>query len=174
MSCFVMYTPYHLAESDWDSASAKIWVIPFEATLEEFFPGFGKLVEHREVVTPLDIERVVGLSEGNIFAGEMFSSPDVFESPSSRLESISHSDSGILPMRLGHPPRRWGDGRSGQTGGQTDPQRPLNGNFACALKGLPHHALSPEFSGSPCGLFKTGNVAELDSLWVRQKIEAAC
>ncbi|MDG1983414.1 MAG: amine oxidase, partial [Planctomycetota bacterium] len=29
---------------------------------------------HREVVTPLDIERTVGLTEGNIFAGELFDS----------------------------------------------------------------------------------------------------
>ena len=43
-----------------------------QATLEAFFPGFNQLVEHREVVTPLDIERVVGLTEGNIFQGEMF------------------------------------------------------------------------------------------------------
>ena len=33
-------------------------------------PGFSDLVLHREVVTPLDIERVTGLSEGNIFAGD--------------------------------------------------------------------------------------------------------
>ncbi len=39
-------------------------------TIESFFPGFGDLVLHREVVTPLDIERVVGLSEGNIYAGD--------------------------------------------------------------------------------------------------------
>ena len=48
-----------------------------QATLESFFPGFGDLVLHREVVTPLDIERVVGLSEGNIFAGE-FLAPQMF------------------------------------------------------------------------------------------------
>ena len=38
---------------------------------------FGDLVLQREVVTPLDIERVVGLSEGNIFAGE-FLSPQMY------------------------------------------------------------------------------------------------
>jgi phytoene dehydrogenase-like protein len=45
--------------------------------LEELFPGFGDLVLHREVVTPLDIERTVGLTEGNIFAGE-FLAPQMF------------------------------------------------------------------------------------------------
>jgi phytoene dehydrogenase-like protein len=48
-----------------------------QAVLESHFPGFGKLVLHREVVTPLDIERVTGLSEGNIFAGE-FLAPQMY------------------------------------------------------------------------------------------------
>jgi phytoene dehydrogenase-like protein len=42
-------------------------------TLESFFPGFGDLVLQREVVTPLDIEQVAGLPEGNIFHGELLS-----------------------------------------------------------------------------------------------------
>ncbi len=72
MSCFVHYTPYHLRGSDWDSERQRLGDT-VQATLESFFPGFSELVVHREVVTPLDIERVVGLSEGNIFAGELLS-----------------------------------------------------------------------------------------------------
>ncbi|HKF85887.1 MAG TPA: hypothetical protein VKB30_08880, partial [Candidatus Limnocylindrales bacterium] len=45
--------------------------------VESFFPGFSDLILHREVVTPLHIERTVGLSEGNIFAGE-FLAPQMF------------------------------------------------------------------------------------------------
>lgn len=73
MSCFVMYAPFHLAESDWESERENLGDT-VQATLEEFFPGFGELVLHREVVTPLDIEKLVGLTEGNIFAGELFAS----------------------------------------------------------------------------------------------------
>ena len=73
MSCFVMYTPYKLAEGTWDDQRDALGDTVQE-TLEEFFPGFSELVLHREVVTPLDIERTVGLSEGNIFAGELFDS----------------------------------------------------------------------------------------------------
>ena len=72
MSCFVMYAPYHLAEGDWASEREKLGDTVQE-TIEGFFPGFGDRVAHREVVTPLDIETLVGLSEGNIFAGELFS-----------------------------------------------------------------------------------------------------
>ncbi len=69
MSCFVQYAPYHLRESDWDTEKEQFGDT-VQATLESFFPGFGDLVLQREIRTPLDIERTVGLSEGNIFAGE--------------------------------------------------------------------------------------------------------
>lgn len=73
MSCFVMYAPYRLAESDWQRQREPLGDT-VQATLEQFFPGFGKKVLHREIVTPHDIESLVGLSEGNIFAGELFES----------------------------------------------------------------------------------------------------
>jgi len=76
MSCFIQYTPYKLRESDWDTERQNLGDT-VQATLESFFPGFGKLVLQREVQTPLDIERTVGLSEGNIFAGE-FLAPQMF------------------------------------------------------------------------------------------------
>ncbi len=80
MSCFVQYAPYHLKGSDWDTERQNFGDT-VQATLESFFPGFGKLVLHREVVTPLDIERVVGLSEGNIFGGEFFAPQMYFFRP---------------------------------------------------------------------------------------------
>ena len=76
LSCFVQYTPYHLRESDWDHEREPM-ADRVQATLERFFPGFDELVLQREVQTPLDIERTVGLSEGNIFAGE-FLAPQMF------------------------------------------------------------------------------------------------
>ena len=76
MSCFVQYTPYHLRESDWDAERDHLGDT-VQRTLDSFFPGFGDLVLQREVRTPLDIERTVGLSEGNIFAGE-FLAPQMF------------------------------------------------------------------------------------------------
>jgi len=73
MSCFVQWVPYHLRESDWDAERQRLGDT-VQATLESFFPGFGDLVLQREVVTPADIERVAGLSEGNIFHGELLAS----------------------------------------------------------------------------------------------------
>jgi phytoene dehydrogenase-like protein len=76
MSCFIQYTPYKLRESDWDTEKENLGDT-VQRTLENYFPGFGNLVLQREVRTPLDIERTVGLSEGNIFAGEFFA-PQMF------------------------------------------------------------------------------------------------
>jgi len=76
MSCFVQYAPYHLKGSDWDTERERFGD-NVQAVLESHFPGFGDLVLHREIVTPLDIERVTGLSEGNIFAGE-FLAPQMY------------------------------------------------------------------------------------------------
>ncbi|OGO57004.1 MAG: amine oxidase [Chloroflexi bacterium RBG_16_72_14] len=76
MSCFVQYVPYRLRGSDWEAERQNLGDT-VQRTLESFFPGFSSLVLHREVVTPLDIEQTVGLSEGNIFAGE-FLAPQMY------------------------------------------------------------------------------------------------
>ena len=39
--------------------------------LESVAPGIGKIVSHRQVLTPLDLERRFGLTGGNIFQGAM-------------------------------------------------------------------------------------------------------
>ena len=76
MSCFVQYAPYELRGSDWDTERDR-FADKAQAVLESHFPGFGDLVLHREVVTPVDIERRTGLTEGNIFAGE-FLAPQMY------------------------------------------------------------------------------------------------
>lgn len=80
MSCFVQYAPYHLKGGDWE-AEREPFGDTVQAVLEEHFPGFGDLVLHREVVTPVDIERVAGLTEGNIFHGELLASQMYFMRP---------------------------------------------------------------------------------------------
>ena len=77
MSNFVQYAPYELQGSDWDTERENLGDT-VQAVLESHFPGFGDLVLHREVVTPLDIERVVGLTEGNIFGGEFLAPRCIF------------------------------------------------------------------------------------------------
>jgi phytoene dehydrogenase-like protein len=70
VSCFVQYAPYHLKNGDWDS-QREAFGDTVVATLAEFAPNIRDRILHRQVLTPLDIERTFGLSEGNIFQGEL-------------------------------------------------------------------------------------------------------
>ena len=70
MSCFVQYAPYHLRESTWDEQREAFGDAVID-TLSEYAPNLKSLILHRQVLTPLDIEREFGLTEGNIFQGEL-------------------------------------------------------------------------------------------------------
>jgi phytoene dehydrogenase-like protein len=72
MSCFVQWAPYHLADGgQWDDEMRDTFGDTVVETLAEFAPNLPGLVLHRQVITPLDLEREFGLTEGNIFHGEL-------------------------------------------------------------------------------------------------------
>ncbi|MGA7861475.1 MAG: NAD(P)/FAD-dependent oxidoreductase [Thermoplasmata archaeon] len=73
MTCFVQYAPYELRGTTWDDFRPEAAEIVLR-TLEEYAPEIRRTVEHSEIISPVDIERTVGLSGGNIFQGNM--SPD--------------------------------------------------------------------------------------------------
>ena len=72
MSCFVQYAPYHLDPSlgGWD-AQREAFGDAVVNRIAEFAPDLPSKILHRQVMTPLDIERTTGLTEGNIFQGEL-------------------------------------------------------------------------------------------------------
>jgi phytoene dehydrogenase-like protein len=70
MSCFVQYAPYDLRDGSWDEQREAFGDTVID-TLAEYAPNIRTIVRHRQVVTPLDLEREWGLSEGNIFQGEL-------------------------------------------------------------------------------------------------------
>jgi phytoene dehydrogenase-like protein len=70
MSCFVQYAPYHLQNGTWDEQREAFGDTVID-TIAQYAPNIKDLILHRQVMTPLDIERVTGLSEGNIFQGEL-------------------------------------------------------------------------------------------------------
>jgi phytoene dehydrogenase-like protein len=70
MSCFVQYAPYALRDGTWDDAREAFGDTVID-TIAEHAPNIKSLIRHRQVLTPLDIERDFGLSEGNIFQGEL-------------------------------------------------------------------------------------------------------
>jgi phytoene dehydrogenase-like protein len=70
MSIFVQYAPYALRGTTWDQIGEGFADRCF-ALLDEYAPNFSRSVLARQVLTPLDIERVFGLTGGNIFQGAM-------------------------------------------------------------------------------------------------------
>jgi phytoene dehydrogenase-like protein len=70
MSIFAQYAPYDL-KGGWTDEKREAFGDAVIDTLSEYAPNLKSAILHRQVVTPADIERIVGLSEGNIFQGEL-------------------------------------------------------------------------------------------------------
>jgi phytoene dehydrogenase-like protein len=70
MSVFCQFGPYRLQDGTWDTEKEKFGDRVTEI-LTRYAPNFRGAVLHRQVVSPLDLERDFALSRGNIFQGEM-------------------------------------------------------------------------------------------------------
>jgi phytoene dehydrogenase-like protein len=70
MTCFVQYLPYTLAQGDWASARG-----PLEqrllAQLSRWVPEVATARVASRLYTPADLEAVLGITEGNIFHGDL-------------------------------------------------------------------------------------------------------
>ncbi|MEM7229550.1 MAG: amine oxidase, partial [Planctomycetota bacterium] len=84
MSCFVQYAPYHLAEGadDWPNQREAFGDAVVD-TLEAYCPGLRDSILHRQVLTPYDLHHDFGLTEGNIFHGELSPEQLLFQRPAS-------------------------------------------------------------------------------------------
>jgi phytoene dehydrogenase-like protein len=70
MSVFVQYAPYRVS-GGWTDARREALGDAVVDTLSRFAPNLRSAILHRQVITPADVERITGLTEGNIFAGEL-------------------------------------------------------------------------------------------------------
>ncbi|MBM4442967.1 MAG: NAD(P)/FAD-dependent oxidoreductase [Candidatus Rokubacteria bacterium] len=70
MSMFVQYAPYHLRSGSWDTERDAFADRCFDL-LNDYAPNFKRSVIARQVLAPPDLERVFGLTGGNIFQGAM-------------------------------------------------------------------------------------------------------
>ena len=70
MSIFVQYAPYQLAERGWDEIKED-FADRCIALFARYAPNLPGAIEHRQVVSPLDLERTYGLTGGNIMQGAM-------------------------------------------------------------------------------------------------------
>jgi phytoene dehydrogenase-like protein len=70
MSCFVQYAPYDVI-GGWNDAQREAFGETVIKTLEQYAPNIRRAIVGKQVITPADIERIVGITGGNIFHGEL-------------------------------------------------------------------------------------------------------
>jgi phytoene dehydrogenase-like protein len=81
MSCFVQYCPPRIEGRDWTDADRDGFAKTVVDQIADYSPGFRDLILHMEVRTPREIEAEVGLTEGNIFQGELTFDQLMFNRP---------------------------------------------------------------------------------------------
>ena len=70
LTCFVQYIPYHLREGNWDEKRELLGNRVIKK-IGEYAPNVPNAIVACQVLTPLDLERTYGLTEGNIFHGDL-------------------------------------------------------------------------------------------------------
>ena len=70
LTCFVQYVPYKLRNGNWDE-KRELLGDRVVKKIAEYAPNVPGTVLARQVLTPLDLERTYGLTEGNIFHGDL-------------------------------------------------------------------------------------------------------
>ena len=81
MSNFIQYCPAELADGPWTPEKRDAFGATVINKIEQFSPGFKDLIVHAEIRTPFEIENEVGLTEGNIFQGELTIDQLLFNRP---------------------------------------------------------------------------------------------
>ena len=82
VSCFVQYAPYNIKEGPayWPKRREAFGDAVVD-TLAEYCPGLKESILFRQVLTPWDLEQEFGLTEGNIFHGELSAEQLLFQRP---------------------------------------------------------------------------------------------
>ncbi|MBH51470.1 MAG: amine oxidase [Candidatus Marinimicrobia bacterium] len=70
MSCFVQYAPYNI-NGGWNDQKREAFGDAVVDTLAQYAPNIKDIILHRQILTPSDLESTFGLTEGNIFHGEL-------------------------------------------------------------------------------------------------------
>lgn len=81
MSCFVQYCPPKVEGRDWTDADRDAFADSVVSQIADYSPGFRDRILHMEVRTPRELEAEVGLTEGNIFQGELTFDQLLFNRP---------------------------------------------------------------------------------------------
>jgi len=81
MSVFVQYVPPKIRGNDWTDADRDAFKTTVLDQIARYSPNFKSLIRHVEVRTPRELENEVGLTEGNIFQGELTLDQLLFNRP---------------------------------------------------------------------------------------------
>ncbi len=81
MTCFVQYCPPRIEGRDWTDADRDAFGRTVIGQIADYSPDFKDLILHAEVRTPRELEAEVGLTEGNIFQGELTFDQLLFNRP---------------------------------------------------------------------------------------------
>jgi phytoene dehydrogenase-like protein len=81
MSCFVQYAPPKIEGRDWTGTDRDGFAESVISQIADYSPGFRDRIVHMEVRTPRELEAEVGLTEGNIFQGELTFDQLLFNRP---------------------------------------------------------------------------------------------
>jgi phytoene dehydrogenase-like protein len=81
MSNFVQYCPPFLADGPWTPEKRELYGKSVVDKIARYSPGFKDLIVHMEVLTPHELEERMGLTEGNIFQGELTIDQLLFNRP---------------------------------------------------------------------------------------------
>eukprot|EP00064_Thunnus_orientalis_P001038 superscaffoldBa00000063_g1039 len=104
VSLFTQFTPYHIEGREWTDQDREAFADTAFDWVEQYAPGFKKSVVGRDILTPPDLERIFGLTGGNIFHGSMSLDQLYLARP---LPSLSNYRSPIKGLYLcgsgGHP-----------------------------------------------------------------------
>ena len=125
ISCFVQYAPYQLDPSlgTWDDNREAFGDAVIDR-IAEFAPNIRDIIVGRQVLTPLDIERTIGLTEGNIFQGELSLEQLFFNRPVPGYARFRTPDPRPVAVGLVDAPGRRPDGRQRPARRARGPQGP--------------------------------------------------
>tara|TARA_B100000401_G_scaffold366898_1_gene265194 strand:+ start:19 stop:723 length:705 start_codon:yes stop_codon:yes gene_type:complete len=81
MSCFVQYCPAQIEGRAWTNEEREAFGKSVIDQISNYSPDFKDLILHVEIRTPQDIEDQIGITEGNIFHGELTMDQLLFNRP---------------------------------------------------------------------------------------------
>ena len=81
MSCFVQYCPPKVGGEGWTKQDRDKFGETVINQIADYSPGFKEKIIHMEIRTPKELEDEVGLTEGNIFQGELTFDQLLFNRP---------------------------------------------------------------------------------------------